>query len=72
MPRLTLRGYVEDARGKKIALVELKEAGTFLVREGDKVVIDPDSVYGELDIIRIDPQGVSVKMEGYPAVRVFR
>lgn len=72
LPQITMKGYVEDTRGIRIALIELKGVGTILVREKDQLTLDPDSVLGGMEIIRIEPQGVSVKMGGSPSVRIFR
>ena len=50
LPQLALRGYVEDADGKTVALLEVNGAHTYLVREGDTVSLP---VRGRNAVIRV-------------------
>jgi hypothetical protein len=72
MPLITLHGWVEDAKGDKVALLKVKDAGTFLVREKDKVTVTTEQSFSEIEIEKIGRSGVVLKTGMPPITQIIR
>lgn len=72
MPKITLQGWVEDAKGQKIALIKVNDAGVYMVREKEKITVTTAQTYSEIQIEKISRTGVVLKTGMPPVTQVIR
>ncbi len=70
LPRLELRGWLESAQGTRIALLEVEKGTTYLVREGDELVLHHQGRSWRLLVQRIDPGAVVLRLGNGPEFSV--
>ena len=61
VPRLHLRGYVEDAMGTSLALVEVENHDIFLVRQGDDISLQQGTSNLVLRVVSVTHRSVVVE-----------
>ncbi len=61
LPKMWLRGHLQDAREEIIALLEVEDAGVYIVREGDNVGLHALGVDSVLRVVQIDRLQVVVE-----------
>ncbi|GEM_PF-6103887 len=64
LPKLELRGWLESAQGKRIALLEVEKGTTYLVHEGDQLVLHHQGRSWQLVVQRIEPAAVVLRLGG--------
>lgn len=61
LPELALKGYIEDAAGKTVALLEVGGKGAYLVRKGDTLSLPRQA--GNLVMRVVELTNLELKME---------
>lgn len=72
IPEMKLRGLLNQAGDKFIALLEVKGFGTFMVREGDEFTIDPSQPKNAIRVDKITRLSVTVETGMLGSIRVLR
>jgi hypothetical protein len=72
VPKMKLRGYVSKDNESPVALLEIKGSGTFMVREGDEINIDPANPRQAIRISKITRLSVTVETGTLGSIRVLR
>lgn len=61
VPKMRLRGFVNDDPEKSVALLEVEGAGVYLVRSGDEIGLQAIGRNTVLKIVAIDGQSIKVQ-----------
>ncbi len=72
IPTMKLRGLINNNEDEFIALLEVKGAGVFMVREGDEFNIDPSQPKNAIRISKITRLSVTVETGRLGSIRVLR
>jgi len=72
VPKMKLRGYINKDKESPLALLEIQGAGTFMVREGDEINIDPANPRQAIRISKITRLSVTVETGTLGSIRVLR
>ncbi len=72
IPKMKLRGFIDKENDKPLALLEIQGAGTFMVREGDEINIDPSQPRQAIRISKITRLSVTVETGTLGSIRVLR
>jgi len=72
IPKMKLRGFISKDKKNPLALLEIKGAGTFMVREGDEINIDPSNPRQAIRISKITRLSVTVETGTLGSIRVLR
>ncbi|PPD33597.1 MAG: hypothetical protein CTY19_07340 [Methylomonas sp.] len=72
IPKMKLRGLLNQEPGNYIALLEVEGAGTFMVREGDEFNIDPSQPKNAIRVDKITRLSITVETGVLGAIRVLR
>jgi hypothetical protein len=72
VPKMKLRGYISKDNESPLALLEITGAGTFMVREGDEINIDPANPRQAIRISKITRLSVTVETGTLGSIRVLR
>ena len=72
IPKMKLRGLLNQERGNYIALLDVEGAGTFMVREGDEFNIDPSQPKNAIRVDKITRLSVTVETGVLGSIRVLR
>jgi hypothetical protein len=72
VPKMKLRGYISKDEESPLALLEIQGAGTFMVREGDEINIDPANPRQAIRISKITRLSVTVETGTLGSIRVLR
>ncbi len=72
IPKMTLRGFIDKEDDKPLALLEIHGSGTFMVREGDEINIDPSQPRQAIRISKITRLSVTVETGTLGSIRVLR
>lgn len=72
LPRMKLRGFVSDDGDTLLALLEVERLGTFMVREGDEINIDPTQPRSAIRISSITRLSVTVEAGTIGTIKILR
>ncbi len=72
IPAMKLRGFIDKDKDEPLALLEIKGAGTFMVRVGDEINIDPSQPRQAIRISNITRLSVTVETGTLGSIRVLR
>jgi len=72
IPKMKLRGFIDKEEEEPLALLEIQGAGTFMVREGDEINIDPSQPRQAIRISKITRLSVTVETGTLGSIRVLR
>jgi hypothetical protein len=72
IPKMKLRGLLNQEEGNFIALLEVEGGGTFMVREGDEFNIDPSQPHNAIRVDKITRLSVTVETVMLGSIRVLR
>lgn len=72
IPKMKLRGLLNQERGNYIALLEVEGAGTYMVREGDEFNIDPSQPKNAIRVDKINRLSITVETGVLGSIRVLR
>jgi hypothetical protein len=72
LPKMKLRGLLNQDEDDFIALLEVAGVGTFMVREGDEFNIDPSQPKNAIRIDKITRLSVTVESGMLGSIRVLR
>lgn len=72
IPTMKLRGFINKSKGDPLALLEIEGAGTFMVREGDEINVDPSQPRQAIRISKITRRSVTVETGTLGSIRVLR
>lgn len=72
IPKMRLRGFVKKNGKEEVALLEVTGSGTYMVREGDEINIDPSQPRQAIRISNITRTSVSVETGTLGTIRVLR
>lgn len=72
IPKMKLRGLIHKNGNEFIALLEIGDVGTFMVREGDEFNIDPSHPQNAIRIEKITRLSVTVETGMLGSIRVLR
>lgn len=72
IPKMKLRGLIHQNSDEFIALLEIADVGTFMVREGDEFNIDPSHPQNAIRIEKITRLSVTVETGQLGSIRVLR
>ncbi len=72
VPDLKLRGIVVRSDGSKAALLEVKGRGTYVVREGDRIGLNPAQASAAIRVTRINRMQVEVEVGSIRQVIIVR
>jgi len=72
IPKMKLRGFIDKEKDKPLALLEIQGSGTFMVREGDEINIDPSQPRQAIRISKITRLSVTVETGTLGSIRVLR
>lgn len=72
IPKMKLRGLIHQNDNEFIALLEIGDVGTFMVREGDEFNIDPSHPQNAIRIEKITRLSVTVETGKLGSIRVLR
>ncbi|MBL1320125.1 MAG: hypothetical protein COA63_003560 [Methylophaga sp.] len=72
IPKMRLRGFIDQNQKSPLALLEVAGARTYLVREGDDINIDPSQPNSVIRITKITRQSITVETGLLGAIRVQR
>lgn len=72
IPKMKLRGFINKEKESPLALLEIQGAGTFMVREGDEINIDPSQPRQAIRISKITRLSVTVETGTLGSIRVLR
>lgn len=72
VPKMRLKGFIEKSSESNIALLEIEGSGTFMVREGDEINIDPSRPRNAIRITNINRLSVTVETGMLGTIRVLR
>lgn len=72
IPKMKLRGLLNQEEGNFIALLEVVGVGTFMVREGDEFNIDPSQPKNAIRIDKITRLSLTVETGMLGSIRVLR
>jgi hypothetical protein len=72
IPKMKLRGLLNQEEGNFIALLEVEGGGTFMVREGDEFNIDPSQPQNAIRVDKITRLSVTVETGMLGSIRVLR
>ncbi|MBE0439969.1 MAG: hypothetical protein IBX57_09505 [Gammaproteobacteria bacterium] len=71
LPKMHLKGFIDKGE-KSIALLEIVGSGTYMVREGDEINIDPRQPYNAIRISEINRLSITVESGFLGAIKVLR
>jgi len=72
IPKMKLRGLIHQDGNDFIALLEIGDVGTFMVREGDEFNIDPSHPQNAIRIEKITRLSVTVETGKLGSIKVLR
>ena len=72
LPRMKLRGFVSDDGDTLLALLEVERLGTFMVREGDEINIDPTQPRSAIRISSITRLSITVEAGTIGTIKILR
>jgi hypothetical protein len=72
IPKMRLRGFIEQNKKAPLALLEVAGARTYLVREGDDINIDPSQPNSVIRVTKITRQSITVETGLLGVIRVQR
>ena len=72
IPKMKLRGLLNQDRRNYIALLEVEGAGTYMVREGDEFNIDPSQPKNAIRVDKITRLSITVETGMLGSIRVLR
>lgn len=72
VPKMKIRGFIDKDEDKPLALLEIEGSGTFMVREGDEINIDPSNPRRAIRISSITRLSVTVETGTLGSIRVLR
>ena len=72
IPKMRLRGFIDQDANDPLALLEVSGARTYLVREGDDINIDPSQPNSVIRITKITRQSITVETGLLGSIRVQR
>lgn len=72
LPRMTMRGFIEDASGTRIALVEIEKLGSFIVRLGDKISYPHLDYVVNMEIIEMQKHEIRIRTDHPPRESIIR
>jgi hypothetical protein len=72
VPEMKLRAYIEKENEPPIALLEIKGAGSYMVREGDEINIDPSNPRQAIRISKITRLSITVETGTLGSIRILR
>lgn len=72
IPKMILRGYVDKENESPLALLEIEGSGTYMVREGDEINIDPSQPRQAIRISKITRLSVTVEAGTLGSIRILR
>jgi hypothetical protein len=71
IPQMKLKGFI-DKDDEPLALLEIQGKGTFMVREGDEINIDPSNPRQAIRISKITRLSITVETGTLGSIRVLR
>lgn len=71
IPKMRLKGFIDKGENS-IALLEIVGAGTYMVREGDEINVDPRQPYNAIRISEINRLSITVESGFLGAIKVLR
>ncbi|MDF1587650.1 MAG: hypothetical protein P1P93_00595 [Gammaproteobacteria bacterium] len=71
IPKMRLKGFIDKGENS-IALLEIVGSGTYMVREGDEINIDPRQPYNAIRISEINRLSITVESGFLGAIKVLR
>jgi len=72
LPKMRLRGFIEKEGDDPIALLEVANARTFLVKVGDEINIDPSVPNSAIRVTKISRFSITVEAGMLGSIRVQR
>ncbi|MCX4187786.1 hypothetical protein [Methylophaga sp. OBS4] len=72
VPKMRLRGFVNQDEEKPLALLEIDGSRTYLVREGDEINIDPSQPRNAIRITQITRLSITVETGTLGSIRIQR
>ena len=72
LPPMRLRGYITQNNNKPVALLEVANSRTYLVREGDEINIDPSVPNSAIRVTKISRSSITVEAGMLGSIRVQR
>lgn len=72
LPSMRLRGFITQDNEKPVALLEVDNARTYLVREGDEINIDPSVPNSAIRVTKISRSSITVEAGMLGSIRVQR
>lgn len=72
IPKMRLRGFIDQDKEDPIALLEVAGARTYLVREGDDINIDPSAPNSVIRITKINRLSITVETGMLGSIRIQR
>lgn len=72
IPRMRLRGFIDQGKDSPIALLEVAGGRTYLVHEGDDININPSQPNSVIRITKITRQSITVEAGLLGSIRVQR
>ncbi len=72
IPKMRLRGFIDQNQKSPMALLEVAGARTYLVREGDDINIDPSQPNSVIRVTKITRQSITVETGLLGSIRVQR
>lgn len=71
IPKMRLKGFIDKGENS-IALLEIIGSGTYMVREGDEINVDPRQPYNAIRISEINRLSITVESGYLGAIKVLR
>lgn len=72
IPDMKLKGFIDKDEDNPLALLEVEGSGTYMVREGDEINIDPSKPRQAIRISKISRLSVTVETGTLGLIRVLR
>ena len=69
---MQLRGFIDKKNESPLALLEIEGSGTYMVREGDEINIDPSQPRQAIRISKITRLSVTVEAGTLGSIRILR
>jgi hypothetical protein len=71
VPKMRLKGFIDKGENT-LALLEIVGSGTYMVREGDEINIDPRQPYSAIRISEINRLSITVETGYLGSIKVMR